>query len=124
MITREKTILVVEDDSDIRALLSLRLQSRGYNVLIAGDGEEALDILEKKMPNALLLDIGIPKKDGFDVCQRIKQLQSAIRLPVITLSALDTADERRRALQAGAVAHISKPFDVDELIKTLERIIK
>ena len=114
----ERLILVVDDDPDILQTLGLCLSTEGYRVLMAANGREALDILERERPSVILLDLMMPVMDGWAF--REEQRRAGSTVPVVLLSAAGRLEEHERAL--GAAVVISKPFDLDRVISTIERV--
>jgi CheY-like chemotaxis protein len=106
------TILVVDDEPDIRQLVQLNLELDGHRVLTAGNGHEALQVLEHELPDVMLLDLNMPELDGWAVLQRIKEAgdTDVSRIPVLMLTAYDTADNRVRGGIEGAIRYLTKPF--------------
>ena len=106
------TILVVDDEPDIRQLVQLNLELDGHRVLTAGNGNEALKVLEDELPDVMLLDLNMPELDGWAVLQRIKEAgdTDVSRIPVLMLTAYDTADNRVRGGIEGAIRYLTKPF--------------
>lgn len=106
------TILVVDDEPDIRQLVQLNLELDGHRVVTAGDGNEALKVLEAELPDVMLLDLNMPELDGWAVLQRIKEAgdTDVSRIPVLMLTAYDTADNRVRGGIEGAIRYLTKPF--------------
>jgi len=120
------TILVVDDEPDIRQLVQLNLELDGHRVLTAGDGNEALKVLENELPDVMLLDLNMPELDGWAVLQRIKEAGDTdiSQIPVLMLTAYDTADNRVRGGIEGAIRYLTKPFSPtalrDEIRDALE----
>ena len=120
------TILVVDDEPDIRHLVQLNLELDGHRVLTAGNGHEALAVLENEIPDVMLLDLNMPELDGWAVLQRIKDAgdTDVSRIPVLMLTAYDTADNRVRGGIEGAIRYLTKPFSPtalrDEIRDALE----
>ena len=113
------TVLVVEDQRDNRELLATMLQEMlGLNVLTASDGVEALEQAEAR-PDLILLDLMLPRLDGFDVVRHLKAAEHTRHIPVLALTALARPSERDEALAAGCDGLILKPFDTDDLIQTV-----
>ncbi|WP_182524162.1 response regulator [Nocardioides dongkuii] len=106
-------VLVVDDDPSIRRTLSVNLRARGYDVEAAGDGRSALQIVDERMPDAILLDLGLPDVDGVAVLTRLRTFSS---VPVIVVSARTEPDDKVEALDLGADDYISKPFSLEELL--------
>jgi len=109
-------ILVVDDTPDTLTLLSEILTNAGYSVLLAQNGVEALQCIEKEMPSLILLDIMMPEMDGFEVCRQIKASEKFGNIPVIFISALDDNKSKIKSFKAGAVDYISKPIHQQEVL--------
>ncbi|HEX4904160.1 MAG TPA: response regulator [Acidimicrobiales bacterium] len=120
------TILVVDDEPDIRQLVQLNLELDGHRVLTAGNGQEALTVLEGEIPDVMLLDLNMPELDGWAVLQRIKDAgdTDVSQIPVLMLTAYDTPDSRVRGGIEGALRYLTKPFSPtalrDEIREALE----
>ena len=106
-------VLVVDDDPAMRRTLSINLRARDYEVETAGDGRSALQIVDERMPDVILLDLGLPDLDGVSVLTR---LRSFTRVPVIVVSARSESDDKVEALDLGADDYITKPFSIEELM--------
>lgn len=106
-------VLVVDDDPSIRRTLSVNLRARGYDVETAGDGRSALQIVDERMPDAILLDLGLPDLDGITVLTRLRTFST---VPVIVVSARTESDDKIEALDLGADDYIGKPFSLEELL--------
>lgn len=120
MSTRRQTrILIVDDDPEVRWVLSTSLEMRGYNVLTAQDGKEALQRIRKTVPGAVLLDVRLPGMDGLEVLERVREID--LNLPVVVMSAYDDTQRAVKAMKLGAYDYLSKPFDDDVLAETLKR---
>ena len=110
------TILVVDDNQLNVVILDRILTSEGYRVICAYQGEVALDEARNKHPDLILLDINMPHMDGYEVCKRLKEDNLLQDIPVIFISALSEIDEKVRALSAGGVDFVSKPFQAKEVL--------
>lgn len=106
-------VLVVDDDPAMRRTLSINLRARDYEVETAGDGRSALQIVDERMPDVVLLDLGLPDLDGVAVLTR---LRSFTQVPVIVVSARTESDDKVEALDLGADDFITKPFSLEELL--------
>ncbi len=116
-----QNILVVEDDMDIQELLREFLREAGYSVSVAGDGVEAMDYFSKNQYDLILLDIMLPKIDGFGVCELIRR-QSQV--PIIMLTALGGEEEQIRGLDLQVDDYIVKPFSVPVLIRKIAAVLR
>lgn len=117
------TVLVVDDSTTVRKLVAITLERHHFRVITAADGLEALAHLESKIPDVVLLDITMPKMDGYKVCKTIKSNARTSHLPVIMLSGKDGFFDKMRGRMAGSTEYLTKPFDPDTLIKTVARFI-
>ena len=106
-------ILYIEDTVDNQVLISRVLMVEGYEVLIANNGVEGLEILETNTPDLILMDINMPELDGLTVTSRIKSKEHLAKVPVIALTAKVMRGDREKALEAGCDGFIQKPIDVD-----------
>jgi len=113
-------LLVVDDDASHRALISDVLEEMGYRTREAGNGREALDVLEAEMPIAVLLDLRMPVMSGWGLLEALKKLPRARNLPIIIISAYGFEWE---AELVGAAGYVSKPVDLDKLRSTLQQIV-
>ena len=114
-------VLVVDDEPQIRRALRTGLQARGYEVVEAAAGEEALVQLAAKEPDIVILDLGLPDFDGSEV---IRRLRGWSQVPVIVLSVRDRQDDKVGALDAGADDYVTKPFDMDELLARMRATLR
>ncbi len=117
----QPTLLVVDDEPAVRRVLSMRLQLAGYRVVCAEDGEEALEKFAAEQPDLVVLDVMMPKLDGFAVCRRLRA-ESAV--PIVFLSSLDAIAEKVAGLDLGADDYLSKPFSPKELEARINRILR
>lgn len=114
-------VLVVDDDPAILRTLSINLRARSYDVETAGDGRSALQIIDERMPDVVILDLGLPDLDGVTV---LKRLRSYARVPVVVLSARHESDDKVEALDEGADDYVTKPFDMEELLARVRAAIR
>jgi len=115
------SVLVVDDDGDVRALVVELLTRSGYDVTEAPNGREALKLLYEQRPDLVLLDISMPELDGWATLERIRELSD---VPVLMLSALGAELEKVRALRAGADDYVTKPFGRQELLARVESVLR
>ena len=115
-------ILVVDDNPDNADIIREYLESRGYVITVAHDGDEALALFERVRPRLVLLDVMMPGRDGWEVCRLMKQHAGLGRhVRVVMVTALDEWDDKRHALETGADDYVEKPFDLRRLAVTVER---
>ncbi len=117
-------ILVVDDDLLFRRMLADQLADAGYVVRTAEDGEEALAKVAAESPDLILLDILMPKVDGFEVCRRLKSDEQTILIPVVMLSALTETEDRIHGIEVGADDFLSKPFNPQELMTRVRSLLR
>jgi two-component system KDP operon response regulator KdpE len=114
-------VLVVDDEPQILRALSINLRARGYDVELAPDGEQALDLAARKHPDVVVLDLGLPGIDGVDV---IRGLRGWSQVPIVVLSVRDAERDKVAALDAGADDYVTKPFGMDELLARLRAALR
>jgi two-component system response regulator MprA len=115
-------ILVVDDESAVREAVERALRLDGYEVAVAGDGREALETLEERAPDALVLDVLMPRIDGLELCRRLRGRGD--RTPVLMLTARDAVADRVAGLDAGADDYLVKPFALEELLARLRALLR
>ncbi|MBD3880900.1 response regulator transcription factor [Phormidium tenue FACHB-886] len=115
-----KKILIVDDDITLRTALSRYLQNRGYSVMDAKSGSEALDLIEQNPPDVVVSDIMMPEMDGLELCRRLRAMRSGQLVPFIFLSSRSDVDDRVQGHQMGADDYVTKPFDPKELVAKIE----
>jgi two-component system response regulator MprA len=115
-------LLVIEDDDAVRSAIRRALLLAGYEVLLAADGQEGLLKAGTAMPDAIVLDLGLPLIDGMEVCRRLRR--DGNRTPILMLTARDAVDDRVDGLEAGADDYLVKPYDVRELQARLKAIMR
>jgi len=108
----------VEDNAELAKLLELILRRAGYEIVVAEDGVSALDAYRHAPPDLVLLDIMLPRMDGYEVCERLRGELHA-EVPIIMLSSLDSPLDMERSRTVGATDHVAKPFDRDQLLATI-----
>jgi two-component system response regulator ResD len=114
-------LLLVDDDPTLLSVLSRRMTREGYEVVSAESGPRALQLLEQRWPNLLIIDLMMPGMDGFELCARVKRIAD---LPIIVLSAVDASEAKVRALEDYAEDYVTKPFDPDELVARVQRVLQ
>jgi two-component system, OmpR family, response regulator MprA len=119
--TRSTRVLVVEDDLDIAGVLRRSLDKEGYDVRVAGDGEDALEQAGNFEPDAVVLDLGLPRLDGVEVCRRLREEGD---VPILILTARDALDSRVQGLDSGADDYLVKPFERDELLARMRALLR
>jgi two-component system response regulator MprA len=114
-------VLIVEDDIDIAGVLRRSLDKEGYDVRVSGDGEAALAQAGLFEPDAVVLDLGLPKLDGVEVCRRLRDEGD---VPILILTARDTLDSRVQGLDSGADDYLVKPFEREELLARVRALLR
>ena len=122
VLSDRKKILVVDDEEDILHFLELVLREKGYEVVTAGGGHEALTQAQIERPDLVLLDIMMPQMDGWEVLKLLRVDEETSHIPVAMLSARTEAKDRVQGLQEGAVDYICKPFSLKELLSKIEQV--
>lgn len=112
-------ILIVDDDPDLRRAMKIRLQANCYDTVHASDGCSAIAMAQKERPGLILLDLGLPAGDGFEVLKRLQDTDTLSNIPVIVLTARSPQFNEQRALLAGAAAFFQKPADNCELMDVI-----
>ena len=118
-----KKILFIEDEPDQVVLVRARFEAGGYEFHSAPDGEKGLGKAQSLKPDLILLDVILPKIDGFEVCKRLKKNAQTKNIPVIILTAVGMKDAEKKAAECGAAAFFKKPYDSKELVKKVKELI-
>lgn len=105
------TVMVVDDSDDIRELICMQLRWKGYRVVEATNGEEAVELAARSHPGLILMDLSMPVMDGYEATRRIKALPGFLEVPVVAVSAFCDSSNKHKALEAGCVECVSKPID-------------
>ncbi len=121
MPVKKTTILVADDDPQLLRLVTRNLQFEGYEVLPASDGQQALEQIEAQRPDLVLLDVMMPKLDGFSVCHRVREFSA---VPIILVTARGQEQDKIRGLDLGADDYLTKPFSVDELLARVRAVLR
>lgn len=118
-----KRLLIVEDEKDMMEMLTFRLEAAGFEVIQAHDGQEGLDKAYSQNPDLILLDLMLPRVDGYKVCRELKSDVKYKRIPIAILTARATEKEKTLGLECGAEAYIIKPFDPAALMHTIKKLL-
>lgn len=121
MPAKKTTILTADDDPQLLRLVARNLQLEGYEVLTASDGKQALEQVETHAPDLVLLDVMMPKMDGFTVCHRVREFSA---VPIIIITARGQDQDKVRGLDLGADDYLTKPFSVDELLARVRAVLR
>jgi len=119
----KKTILVADDEEDIKVVLRLYLESRGFNIVTAFDGLDAIDQAQQHKPDLILLDVMMPVVNGYEVAAKLRADPATSDIPIVMLSAATHEDAVRKGLEAGARDYVMKPFDPQKLEDTIRKYI-
>jgi len=117
-------VLVVEDEDSLATLLQYNLEKEGYDVAVAGDGEEALLLVDERLPDLIVLDWMLPKVSGIEVCRRLRQRNETRNVPIIMLTARGEETDRVRGLDTGADDYVVKPFSMTELTARIRAVLR
>ena len=117
-------ILVVEDEDSLATLLQYNLEKEGYKVSLAGDGEEAMLLVDERLPDLIVLDWMLPKISGIEVCRRLRQRAETRNAPIIMLTARGEESDRIRGLDTGADDYVVKPFSMTELTARIRAVLR
>jgi DNA-binding response OmpR family regulator len=116
-------ILAIDDEIKALELFKLTLEASDFDVLIAANGEDGLNIALQQEPDLVLLDIRMPKLDGWEVCKRLKAISATQNIPVVFLTAFSSQKDRDRAMNLGVRAYLTKPIDPDSLVAVIHDIL-
>ena len=112
--------MVVDDSPTVRKLVAIKLEKHGHRVILAVDGMDALSKLNEEVPDLILLDITMPRLDGYQLCKIIKSNAAYKHIPVVMLSGKDGFFDKVRGRMAGSAAYITKPFEPETLLSTID----
>ena len=121
MPAKKTTVLTADDDPQLLRLVARNLQLEGYEVLTASDGKQALELIETQQPELVLLDVMMPRMDGFTVCYRVREFSA---VPIIIITARGHDQDKVRGLDLGADDYLTKPFSVDELLARVRAVLR
>ncbi len=119
-----KKILFVDDEKDMLDMVSIRLKSAGYDVVVAENGCEAFERAHAERPDLIILDVMLPKMDGYELCSLFKSDISLMDIPVILLTARSQKEDIEIGMAAGADSYITKPMDGDVLLRTISELLQ
>jgi DNA-binding response OmpR family regulator len=122
-LTGTPTILVADDEEDLRELVSYRLSRSGYEVVEAVDGQEALELATERTPDLMVLDVMMPRLDGYELTRRVREQDSLRSVPVILLTARSQETDVSRGFDVGADDYLKKPFNPDELVARVRAVL-
>lgn len=117
-------ILLVEDNEMNRDMLSRRLSRRGYEVILAENGQQGMEMASAQSPDLILMDMSLPVLDGWEATRRLKESVATAGIPVIALTAHALSDDREKAARAGCDAYETKPVELLRLIETIEQLLQ
>ena len=117
-------ILVADDEASIRRILETRLKMVGYDVVVAEDGEEAINVFNKTNPDLVVLDVMMPKINGFKISRLLKYDAKYKNIPIIMLTARSQDSDKQIGEETGADVYITKPFDLDDVVSTVAKLLK
>jgi DNA-binding response OmpR family regulator len=120
----KKVILAVDDEPNILMSIEFILEMEGYEVHTARDGDEALEVAERVRPDLVLLDINMPRKDGYEVCRILRMRENMAGTKVIMLTAKGQTLEKKKGLEVGADEYVTKPFSADELLHKIRTCLE
>lgn len=118
-----KTVLIIEDNRDIRENTTEMLELEGYNVIVAADGLTGFTMAKENKPDIILCDILMPEKDGYEVFVELKNDADTVQIPFVFFTASAEKSEVEKGLEMGAKGYIRKPFEAEELFETVERCL-
>lgn len=119
----KKRLLVIEDEVDLAEMVKLRLEANGYEILIAHDGQDGLDMARKERPDLIILDLMLPKIDGYKVCRMLKFDEKYKHIPIIMFTARAQELDKKVGYDVGADAYITKPFDAQALLQKIKELV-
>lgn len=121
MPAKKTTIVTADDDPQLLRLVARNLEFEGYEVLTASDGQQALELVERNSPDLVLLDVMMPRMDGFTVCQKVREFST---VPIIIVTARGQDQDKVKGLDLGADDYLTKPFSVDELLARVRAVLR
>lgn len=116
-------VLIIEDEADIVEALKLRLEANGYETLVATDGKEGLDKARSEKPDLIIMDVRLPKMDGFKISRILKFDENYRRIPIVMLTAKVHPSDIQMGKEAGADAYITKPYKAEDLLAKIKELL-
>ena len=117
-------VVIAEDEAAVSELLRYNLESEGYETAIASDGDEAMLLIDERIPDLMLLDWMLPKISGIEICRRVRTRQETANMPIIMLTARTEEADRIRGLETGADDYVTKPFSTNELMARVKAVLR
>ncbi|MDG1827285.1 MAG: phosphate regulon transcriptional regulator PhoB [Henriciella sp.] len=117
-------IVIAEDEKSVSELLRYNLEAEGYETAVASDGDEAMLLIDERIPDLMLLDWMLPKISGIEICRRVRTRQETANLPIIMLTAKTEEADRIRGLETGADDYVTKPFSTNELMARVKAVLR
>lgn len=119
----DKKVFIVDDEPDLREVLNTLFQQEGYQTVLASDGKMALDLVKKNIPDVILLDVNMPKMNGFQVLEKLKKDKLTMDIPVIMVTARDGNEDIQEGISHFADKYITKPYDIKKLLMEVEKTL-
>ncbi len=120
---RSKTVLIAEDDDQLAQIVAEALEEEGFRTQRASDGISALNAILETRPDVILLDLMLPRLQGYDICGMVRKTNAVHQIPIVVISGRSTLQDRLRAFELGADDYVIKPFELDELLARVEAIV-
>ena len=120
---RNKKILIVDDDRDLTHILRVHFESQGYDVILAGNGKEGVDLATSQVPDLIVMDIMLPVMDGLEATRLIREHPNTHSTPILAMTAKVTEQDKKDCFQSGCNDHIGKPFTARQLTASIERLL-
>ena len=117
-------LLLIDDEVQLLEMLQIRLEANGYEIVTANDGVEGIEKVKSENPDLIILDIMMPKMDGYEVCEILKNDPQYSKIPIIFLSAKAQEDNMKIGKEEGAEAFVKKPFETSDLLTKIEELLK
>lgn len=118
-----KTILIIDDEEDMIYAITLQFQAAGFKVISAADGQEGLEKVRKEKPDLIVLDLMLPKMDGYKVSRMLKFDERYKNIPIVMLTSRNQESDKQLGFEVGVDAYITKPFDPRSLVETIEKLL-